>query len=102
MVGSISRRFPQVAFGHEMVAPVALDMDAADDGIGLQFLERGRHVGAGEPQRLDDRLGIDGLFGEIEQRMDLRDRAVDAPMRAHFAPMENEGLGVGMVEQGHQ
>ena len=84
-----------------MVAAVAFDMDAADDAVALQFLQRGRDVGAGEAERLDDRLGIDWLFGEIEQGMDLRDRAVDAPMRTHLAPVQDEGLGVGMVEQGH-
>src|SRR5258706_15668587 len=84
-----------------MVAPVALDMDAADDAIALQLLERGRHIRAGKAQILDNHVGIDRLVRQIEQGMHLRDRPVDAPVRSHLSPMENEGLGIGMLENAH-
>src|SRR5258706_13225425 len=84
-----------------MVAPVALDMDAADDAIALQLLERGRHIRAGKAQILDNRLGIDRLVRQIKQGMDLRDRPVGAPVRSHLSPMENEGLGIGMLAKAH-
>ena len=77
-------------------------MDAADDAIALQLLQPGRDVGAGEAEVVNDLLGMERVIGEIEQSVDLCDRAVDAPMRAHFSPMKDEGLGRGMIEQGHE
>ena len=49
--GDAHQHFPQIGLRDEMVAAVALDMDAADDAIALQFLERGRDVRAGQAER---------------------------------------------------
>ena len=100
--GSISRSlrtagdahgdFPEVGLGLEVVAPVALDRHAPDQVPGHQLADRVRDVGAREPERGGDLLGGERPLGEIEQRMDLADRAVDAPLRAHVAPMQDEAL----------
>ena len=50
---------------------------------------------------VDDLLGVERLIGEVEERVDLRHRTVDAPLRAHLAPVEDEGLGIGMIEKRH-
>ena len=46
-----------------------------------------------EPGR--DVFGGHRLAGDVEQRMDLRDRAVNAPHLAHFAPMHDDPLDRG-------
>ena len=75
-----------------MVAFVAQDMDHFDYAPALQFLEAGADVGPRDAQGFHDVIGIQRFGGDEEQGMDLCDRAVNAPARAHFAPMENELL----------
>src|SRR5262249_45703411 len=76
----------------EVLAPVALDRHPADQVPGHQLLDRSRDVRAGEPERGSDLLGGQWALRDIEQRMDLADRAVDAPLSAHVAPMQDEAL----------
>jgi hypothetical protein len=75
-----------------MVAFVAQDMDHFDNAPALQFLQAGADVGPRHAQGFHDVIGVQGFWGYEEQGMDLRDRAVDAPTGAHFAPMEDELL----------
>jgi hypothetical protein len=95
------QQLPEVGLGDEMVAPVALDMNPADDPVALQLLEPGRDVGAGEAELVDDLVGGEGTVRQIEQSMHLRDRAVDAPIGPHLPPVEDEGLGLWMGRHGH-
>jgi hypothetical protein len=84
-----------------MVAPVAVDMDSPDDPVALKLLEAGGDVGAGEAKLFDNIVGGKGALGQIEEGVDLRHRAVDTPLRAHLAPVEDEGLGIGVVDHAH-
>src|SRR5262249_31694227 len=65
----------------------------ADQVPGLQLLDRGRHVGARQPEQVGDLLRGQRPLGPIEQRVDLADRAIDAPLVARVAPLPAEALG---------
>ena len=78
--GDLARNLPEVGLRLEVIAPVALDRHAADQAPGHQFPDRVRDVGARQPERVGDLLGGERPLGEIEQRVDLADRAVDAPL----------------------
>jgi hypothetical protein len=84
-----------------MVAPVAGDVGAANDIVGLQLLESGRDVRAGESEAVAYLLGVERPVGEIEQSVDLGDRAVDPPMSPHLPPMEDEGFDLGIAGDVH-
>ena len=85
-----------IGLGLEMLAPVALDRDAPDQVPGHQLADRVGDVRAREAERRGDLLGGQRPLREVEQRVDLADRAVDAPLPAHVAPMQDEALdGVG-------
>ena len=70
---------PHLGLGLEMVTAVALDRHAADQGPGLQLLEAGAHVRAGDLERVGDILGRQWLGCDVEQCVDLGDGAIDAP-----------------------
>ena len=89
------RHFPDVGLGLEMIAAVAQDRHAPDQVPGQQFLDRVGDVGARHAERVGDVLGGHRRLGEIEQAVDLADRAVDAPLVAHVAPMQDEALDGG-------
>ena len=63
-----------------------------DDAPALQLAQAGADVGARHAERRGDLLGVERLRREEQQRVDLRHRAVDAPPRAHLAPVEDELL----------
>ena len=54
--------------------------------IELETLERA------SAERVGDLVGGERPLGKIEQRVDLADRAVDAPLPAHLAPVQHEAL----------
>jgi hypothetical protein len=63
-----------------------------------QFLEAGADVGSRDSERLADLVGIQRLFRQIEQGVDLRHGAVHPPAAAHFAPVDDVSMhGVGEV-----
>src|SRR5205807_2238468 len=74
--------------GSASVMPVCFIVDLPRRAYGL--LDRVRHVGAGEPEQVGDILGGEREVREIQQCMDLADRAVDPPPSAEVAPMEHE------------
>src|SRR5262249_38915489 len=63
-----------------------------EQAVGQKLLEPRRYVRAGEAQRFGDFLRVSGAREKEKERMNLRDRAIDAPTRAHFAPVENEAF----------
>src|SRR5262249_30011799 len=46
-----------------------------------------------EPEHRGDLLGRARPFRQVKQCMNLADRAVDAPLPAHVAPMQHEAFG---------
>ena len=56
----------------------------------LQFAQAGGDVGAGDVEGGRDLFRVHRPAGEEQQRMDLRHRAIDAPARAHLAPVQDE------------
>src|SRR3546814_11876134 len=66
------------------------DLDAIDQPPAKQFLDRIGNVRAREAEHFGDLLGMERTVGNEEQSMDLRDRAIDAPLPAEIAPVENE------------
>ena len=93
--GDPRRHFPDVGLGLEMIAAVAEDRHPPDQVPGQQFLDRIGDVGARHAERLGDVLGGHRRLGEIEQAVDLADRAVDAPLVPHVAPVQDEPLDGG-------
>ena len=93
--GDPRRHFPDVGFGLEMIAAVAEDRHPPDQVPGQQFLDRIGDVGARHAERLGDVVGGHRGLGEIEQAVDLADRAVDAPLVPHIAPVQDEPLDRG-------
>src|SRR5262249_40961962 len=85
--------FPDVGFSLEMLASVTLDGHAADQIPGHQLPDRGRNIRPREPEHRGDVLGSARPFRQVKQRMNLADRAVDAPLPAHVTPMQHEALG---------
>jgi hypothetical protein len=49
-------------------------------------------IGPRHTQRVGDVIGGHWRFGEIQQAVDLADRAVDAPLVAHVAPLQDKPL----------
>src|SRR5687768_16833144 len=78
-----------------MVAPVAHHVGDADDAPVLKFLQAGRDVRSRDAERIGDFFGVERAWREVEQRVDLADRAVDPPPLAHLAPVEDELLHEG-------
>src|SRR3546814_20104589 len=77
----------------EMVAPVAEQGDAIDQPPAKQFLDRIGNVRAREAEHFGDLLGMERKVGNEEQSMDLRDRAIDAPLpRADERRVGNESV----------
>src|SRR3546814_7640486 len=85
----------------EMVAPVAEQGDAIDQPPAKQFLDRIGNVRAREAEHFGDLLGMERTVGNEEQSMDLRDRAIDAPLPAEIAPVENELGRRGEIGRAH-
>ena len=79
----------------EMIAPVAEDMNNANDPPALQFMKTIADVGAGDPERGGDLLRREGAGGKEKEGMDLGDGAIYPPARSHFSPMEDELLSNG-------
>src|SRR5262249_49524191 len=72
------------------LAAVALDRHAPDQVPGDQLLERIGDIRASEPERCGDVLGGERPFRRVEQCVGLADRAGDAPLAAHLAPVQDE------------
>jgi len=70
-------------------------VNTADYAPSLELLEAVADVGAGDLKRVRDVLGVQWPGGDEEQRMELGDGAIDAPARAHLAPVEDELLWYG-------
>ena len=88
-------QFPDVAFGFEVVAPVAADGNAADKTPPHELLQRIRNVGSCDAERVSDVFRGERAACQIKQGMDLRDRAVESPGAAHVSPFENETFDCG-------
>ena len=76
-----------------MIAPVAEDMNNANDSPALQFMKTIADVGAGDCEGGGNLLRRQWAWRKKKEGMDLGDGAIDPPARSHFAPMENELLG---------
>jgi hypothetical protein len=62
----------------------------AHQAPGLQLLQAHADVAAAELQRLGDLVGVQRLGRDVDQRVDLPHRAVDAPAAAHLAEVADE------------
>jgi hypothetical protein len=76
--------------GIEVIATVAEQVHHLHQVQALQFLQAGADVGARHLQHFGDALGMQRRGREEQQRMHLRDGAVDTPARAHLAPVHDE------------
>ncbi len=92
LFGDDAENFDYVFDGFKMVAAIAEDVDDADDAPALQFAEAGADVGAGDGQGGGDFVGGQRARGNEQQRVELRDGAVESPAGAHFAPVQDEFL----------
>ena len=75
-----------VGFGLVVVAPVAHGVHAADEVPRQKLAQAGRYVGARHAEAVGDVLGRERRFAEVEQGVDLRDGAVDAPRTCPSRP----------------
>src|SRR5262249_5105154 len=76
----------------EVVAAIAQQVCDADDAPALELAQAGADVGARDAERRGDLLGVHRPRRKVQERVDLRDGAVDAPPGAHLAPVEDELL----------
>ena len=76
-----------------MVAAVAEYVHDLCEAPVLQFAQAGADIGARHIQRFCNVVGGERLAQHEEQRVNLCDGAVDAPARAHFAPVQDEAFG---------
>ena len=74
-----SRRSPRIGTRR-------IRFQASSSLIELETLERA------SAERVGDLVGGERPLRQVEQRVDLADRAVDAPLPAHLAPMQHEAL----------
>ena len=75
-----------------MIPLIAKHVDHFDDSPALQFFQTGAYVRASHFQRVRDALCMERLGRKIKERMNLSDRAVDAPSSAHLAPVQDKFL----------
>jgi len=73
-----------------MIPFVSEDRGFFDDSPSHEFFQTGADIGAGDIEDVTDFLRIQRFFGKIKEGMHLSDRAVDAPLGAHLAPVENK------------
>ena len=92
LVDDDAEHLPDVLHALEVVAPIAQDVGDPDDAPALQLAQAVADVRAGDAERRGDVLGVQRPVGQEQQRVDLGDRAVDAPARAHLPPVEDELL----------
>src|SRR6476646_630523 len=78
-----------------MIAPIAEDMNNANDPPALQFMKTIADVRAGDCEGGGNLLCRQWAWRKKKEGVDLGDGAIDPPARSHFAPMENELLGNG-------
>jgi hypothetical protein len=94
-VGNDPEHLENIFHRFEMIAPVAEDMNNANDPPALQFMKTIADVGAGDSEGGGDLLCRQWAWRKKKEGVDLGDGAIDPPARSHFAPMENELLGNG-------
>ena len=83
-----------------MVTTVSGQVNQPDYAPTLEFFKAGAHVGTGDFQDLLDLLGVERFRRQVEQRVNLGHRAIDAPLGTHLTPVEDEPpLGVGELAQ---
>src|SRR5215469_8692313 len=93
LLGDGAKNLPDVLGGLEMVAAIPEHMHDSDNAPPLQFTQAGAHVRTGHGQRRGDFVGRHRLGGKKKQGVNLGDGAVDTPLGAHLAPMQDEFLG---------
>jgi len=87
-----AEHFPDILHRFKMVALIAHNMDEPDNAPALELAQAVADIGPRDAERLRNGLGVQGRRGKVKERMNLRDRAVDAPARAHLAPMQDKLL----------
>ncbi|MCY1226599.1 hypothetical protein D9M72_388390 [compost metagenome] len=90
LLGQHAEDFPHVFRRLEVLAAVARVVAQVHEAPGLQLLQAHAHVGARELQQLGDLVGIERALRQKDQRVDLPDGAVDAPLAAHLAEVGDE------------
>jgi hypothetical protein len=88
----LAGHLPHVGLGHEVIAPVAQHGHTGDQLPVQQFLDRIGHVAARHAQLVRNIFRRQRTFGQEQQGLDLRHRAVDAPLPAQIAPAQHEGF----------
>jgi len=91
---SFAQQLPDLGRGLEVIAPVAGQVHEPDQVPALQLADAVADVRARHGQRVGDLFGVHRAAGDVEQRVDLRDRAVHAPAGTHFAPVQDEAREV--------
>ena len=87
-----AEHFPNIFHAFEMIPSIIKNMDKFHDAPTLKFFEAVTDVGAGDVEGGGDFVGRTRAGRDIEQGMNLRDGAVDAPAGAHFSPVQDEFL----------
>ncbi|QZO01370.1 hypothetical protein [Chenggangzhangella methanolivorans] len=71
---------------------VADPVDEAGETELLELLEAARDVGARDRELPGQLVGVHRAADDEQIAVDLRDRAVHAPARAHLSPMQDEAF----------
>src|SRR5438105_4793754 len=67
-------------------------MNSFDNTPPFQLAQTGADVGTGDGECVGDFFCVQWFWGQVEQCVNLSDSAVDAPLRAHFTPVEDKFL----------
>jgi hypothetical protein len=78
-----------------MIAAVAQDMNHPDESPALKLPETITDVSAGDREQGSDLVRRKRLGGQVQERVDLGDCAVQAPSGTEFAPVEYKFLLAG-------
>src|SRR5262249_24553346 len=90
--GDARKNFPRIGFSFEMVTPISPDRHPPNQVPRLQFLDRVGDVRTRQSEPVGDLFGRNGALAQVQQRVDLGDRAIDAPLAAHITPLQHELL----------
>ena len=75
-----------------MISTISWDRVLSNDFIAEELFEAIADIAAGNAKLNLNVFGIERIFAQIEQGMDLRDGSIHAPCTAQITPMEDKAL----------
>src|SRR6185312_6872231 len=86
---------PRIVLSGKEIAPVTQRVGHTHQTPRQQLLQTDTHIGACDTERFRDLIGVQSLRGQIQQRVDLGDRAIQSPAAAHLAPVDDVAMHDG-------